>query len=289
MKLEMLLGVMANIETHSYGDPYEVIENIYNAKERGIDILIGPEWSLTSFSGIYNRKLIKKRRIKDAINLLFNAPDYYKYATRDARDILEERIDKNAVFEDVPRIPYSKREYEKLLIGLKMASRGSDMLIFPGTAMFYDNDRILYNVMPIIRNGEVIKSVYKFNDGLSSEFNLEGALKLYPSETHNKDERKYFLSYGKDPIIKFRGINTSVEICADAGILKKSGVENLDLQVLSSCGNSHTENVIKNKGYLAVVDGFKEVEIKVSEGYNSKIRPIEKSKDIWVFNLQFDV
>ena len=203
MKIEMLLGAMNNIETNYNGNPYEVISNIYNAKDREIDILVGPEWSLTSISGVYPRKFIRNSKAKDAIKVLFNAPDYSEYAPRDARKILEEQIDNGSVFENVPSIPYSKREYEKLLKGLKLASRGSDMLIFPGTAMFYDEKRALYNVMPILRNGEVIKSVYKFNDGLSSNFNLEGALKLYPSETKYKEyeKRNYSLSYGKNPLL----------------------------------------------------------------------------------------
>ncbi|MCL5976049.1 MAG: hypothetical protein M1580_00430 [Candidatus Parvarchaeota archaeon] len=291
MKIEMILGAMSNIETTHNGNPYEVIANIYRAKDREIDILIGPEWSLTSASGVYVQKFIRNNKAKDAINMLFNAPDYCEYAPRDAKKILEEKINDESLFKEVPRIPYSKREYEKLLKGLKMASRGSDMLIFPGTAMFYDENKALYNVMPVIRNGEVIKSVYKFNDGLGSKFNLEGALKLYPSETNNDEycEGKYSLSYGEDPIVNFEGINTSVEICADAGILKKYGIDNLDLQVLSSCGNSSTDSVINNSGYIAAVDGFKGVEINVSGKYAPKLRPIEKSNDLHLFNLQFDL
>ena len=284
----MLLGAMKNIETSNAGSPYNVISNIRHAKERGIDILIGPEWSLTCPSGIYTKKMIKGKKAKDAINMLFNAPDYIEYAPKDAKKILEERIENGLeVFEKVPNIPYSKREYEKLLNDLKTASKGSDMIIFPGTAMFYDENRILYNVMPVIRNGKLLKNVYKFNDGLSSEFNLEGALKLYPSEIYDKND--YSLSYGKDPVIRFNGIRTSVEICADAGILQKYGVHGLDLQILSSCGNSSTTDVINNNGYLAVVDGLNGVEIKGYGKYASKLKPLEKSGGLYVFNLQFDV
>ena len=208
MKIEMLLGAINNIETNDSGNPYEVIGNIYNANEWGIDVLVGPEWSLTSKSGIYLKKHITQNKAKNVLGDLFNAPDYNEYAPRDARKILEEKIDNESVFKKVPSIPYSKREYEKLLNGLKAASKGSDMLIFPGTAMFYDSNRILYNVMPILRNGKVIKSIYKFNDGLGSDFNLEGELRLYPSETNYEGYRKgqYSLSYGEDPIITFKDI-----------------------------------------------------------------------------------
>ncbi|MCL4373152.1 hypothetical protein M1384_03770 [Candidatus Parvarchaeota archaeon] len=291
MKIEMLLGAMKNIETANNGNPYGVITNIYNAKDNGIDILVGPEWSLTSKSGIYSRKLITKNKAKDAIKLLFNVSDYNEYAPRDARKILEEKIDDESVFEEVPDIPYSKREYERVLKDLKIASKGSDMLIFPGTAMFYDKNMTLYNVMPILRNGKVIKSIYKFNDGLSSRFNLRGALRLYPSETNYEEYKKeeYSLSYSKNPIINFNGIKTSVEICADAGILKRYGITNLDLQILSSCGNSSTDNAITRKGYVVAVDGFRDVNIRVSGKGLFKQRPIEKSEDMYLFNLEFEL
>ncbi|MEM0142722.1 MAG: hypothetical protein QXL94_02015 [Candidatus Parvarchaeum sp.] len=288
MKIEMLLGAMDNLETSNSGSPYEVIENIHLAKDRGVNILVGPEWSLTCPSGLYPKRFVRNNKAKKAIEMLFNAPDYIEYAPRDARKILEEEVETGLErFKEVPRIPYSKREYENVIKGLKMASRGSDMLIFPGTAMFYDEDKVLYNVMPVISNGKLLKSIYKFNDGLGSEFNLENTLRLYPSEVYPKGD--YSLSYGKDPIIKFNGIKTSVEICADAGILKKYGVTDLDLQVLSSCGNSSTEGVINRNGYIVVVDGLNETKIRVSDKYSSKIRPIEKSNKLQIFNLEFDI
>lgn len=320
MKIEILLGAMKNIETTDTGNPYEVIANIYRAKDRGIDVLVGPEWSLTSKSGVYVRKFIKNRKARNAIDMLFNAPDYSEYAPRDARKILEEEIDNGLeIFEEVPKIPYSKREYQKLLNGLKVASRGSDMLIFPGTAMFYDENRVLYNVMPVIRDGELIKEMYKFRDGLGSNFNLNDSLTLYPSEVYSRsiynpnktklkfaNDEKYYrfenvmytgctekqliskISYGGNPIIYFDGLLISAEICADAGLLSRMNINNLDLQVLSSCGNSSTESVINNKGYIAAVDGFKDVQIKVSGKYTPKLKPIEKADDMHVFRLQFN-
>ncbi|MGC8533736.1 MAG: hypothetical protein ACP5MV_03890 [Candidatus Parvarchaeum sp.] len=319
MKIELLLGAMKNIETAKNGSPYEVIENIHRAKDKGIDVLIGPEWSLTCPPGVYTKTLIKKNKAKDAIDILFNAPDYVEYAPRDAKKILEAQIEDGLeIFDEVPRIPYSKREYQKLLNGLKMASRGSDMIIFPGTAMFYDENKVLYNVMPVVRDGELVKEIYKFRDGLGSNFNLNDELILYPTEVYSKsiynpsknklkftNDEKYQrfeniiytgctnaepiskLSYGGNPIIHFNGLLTSAEICADAGLLSEMNVNNLDLQILSSCGNSSTESVINNSGYIAVVDGFKDVEIRVSGKHTPKLRPVEKSDKMYSFNLEF--
>lgn len=326
MKIEILLGTMKNIETTNNGNPYRVIDNIYHAKDKGIDILVGPEWSLTSTPGAYIGNSIRKRKAKDAINTLFNASDNSKYAPRDARKILEEEIDDGLeVFEEVPKIPYSKSEYKRLLEGIKTASRGSDMLIFPGTAMFYDENKVLYNVMPVIRDGELIKEIYKFRDGLSSDFNLNNSLTLYPSEVYsrsvyhpNKAELKFTnderykrfeniiytgctaaeliskLSYGGNPTIRFNGLLTSAEICADAGLLSEMNVSNLDLQVLSSCGNfstnaAITDGVINDSGYIAAVNGFKGVKITVSNNHTSKLKPIERADGMHVFNLQFNL
>ena len=288
MKMDMLLGAMNNIETSEYGNPYSVIDNIQQARDKDLDILIGPEWSLTCSPSLYTKKTAKNREAEAVINTLFNAPDNIKYAPRDARKILDEELEDGFErFDEIPSIPYSKREYQSLLNDVMDASKGSDMLIFPGTAMFYDENRVLYNVMPILRNGKIVKNVYKFNDGLGSRFNLENALELYPYNKHEKEN--YSLSYGKTPTINFKGITTSVEICADSGILKKYGVDNLDLQVLSSCGNTSTDRVINKQGYLAIVDGFKSVTVHVSGKYIPKLKPLEKSSNLSVFNLEFDV
>jgi hypothetical protein len=288
MRLEMLLGAMTNLETQEYGNPYEVIENIKYAKERGIDILIGPEWSLTCPPGVFSKSMIKGKKISKVIDILFNAPDYIEYAPRDAKKILIEKADMESdKFNDYPYIPHSKKEFEKILTAVAGASKNSGMLIYPGTAMSYDKDRILYNVMPVIKDGKVLKAVYKFNDGLGSKFNLEGSLMLYPSETSKDPD--YSLSYGKDPIIDFNGIKTSVEICADAGILKEHGINNLDLQVLSSCGNSSTVSAVNNRGYIAVVDGLKEPEVKVIRKYVPRLKPVERNERMKIFSLEFYV
>ncbi|EEZ92536.1 MAG: hypothetical protein BJBARM4_0898 [Candidatus Parvarchaeum acidiphilum ARMAN-4] len=288
MKIELLLGGMTNLETSKYGNPSEVISNIKKAKNKNIDVLIGPEWSLTCSPRLYTKKMTKNKEAEVVINALFNAPDYMKYAPKDAKKILEEEVEEGFErFYEVPSIPYSEREYKRVLNDLTNVSKGSDMLIFPGTAMFYDEDRVLYNVMPILRDGKIVKNIYKFNDGLGSKFNLENALELYPYNKHDRDN--YSLSYGKTPIINFRDIKVSAEICADAGILKKYGVKDLDLQILSSCGNNSTDRIISKQGYLAIVDGFKSPIVHVSGKYIPKLKPLEASKELQTFKLEFNV
>jgi hypothetical protein len=283
--MKMRLGGITNIDTSEYGNPYSVIDSIQKAKYNDLDILIGPEWSLTCRPGLYNRN-VKTKKSETWVELLFNAPDYIKYAPKDARNILEEGLENDfKKFTKIPAIPYSKREYENMLKDIKYASKGSDMLIFPGTAMFYDENRVLYNVMPVISNGKIVKNIYKFHDGLSSRFNLENALKLYPYNKCNKED--YSFSYGKNPIINFNGIKTSVEICADAGMLKRQGVNGLDLQVLSSCGNSATDRVINKQGYLAVVDGLRNATVYVSSMHIPKLKPVEKFGELHIFDLEF--
>ena len=288
MKLELILGAMKNIETDNYGSPYTVIDNIHYAKDQNIDVLIGPEWSLTCSPGIYTESMIIGRKAKDAMEILFNDPDYIEYGPKDAKKILLEKIhDGKERFYAIPHIPHSKREYERVLSDVKKASIGSDMTIFPGTAMFYDKNRILYNVMPVISNGRVIKNIYKFGDGSGSAFNLDGALKLFPGEV-SPDKNDYSLSYGKDPAVYHNGIKTAAEICIDTGILNnRYGINDLDLQILSSCGNSYAVPAVGDNGFIAVTDGFRSAEIKVTKKNGAKLKPVKKSAKMGIFRLDF--
>ncbi|MBE5729436.1 hypothetical protein IG206_01400, partial [Candidatus Parvarchaeota archaeon] len=47
MVLSLEVGLMNNVETHNFGDPYKVIDNIERAKADNLDVIVGPEWSLT--------------------------------------------------------------------------------------------------------------------------------------------------------------------------------------------------------------------------------------------------
>ncbi len=288
MNLELLVGAI-KMDTSDYGSPYEVIEDIRYAKKENLDVLIGPEWSLTCSPGIFPKSMLQKAKAKKVINSMFNAPNYLEYSPRDAKEILIEAVDSGIKkFDKIPYIPHSKREYDKILKDILKESKDSSMLILPGTGMFYDDkSRILYNNMPVIEDGRIIKNIYKFNDGLGSKFNLEKKLRLYPSETTKNPQ--YSMAFGDSPIINSHHLDIGVEICADSGLLKEMKVKDLNLQVLSSCGNSSTVPVINNNGYLVIDDGFIDPEIKVINNTNLKLKYAEKGKNMDIFNLRYDI
>ncbi len=287
MKLELLLGAMKNLETSRYGSPYKVIEDIRHAGENNVGVFICPEWSLTCPPGVFTEKMLNRKKPEKSIDLMFNAPDYVEYAPRDAKKILIDAIYNGLEeFNCIPDIPHSKKEHNKIVKDLLRESSKYDMVIYPGTDMFYDDKKVLYNHMPVIKKGKVISNIYKFRDGLGSRFNMAGNLKLYPSETMQK--KGYSYPFDEYPIVDIYGLKTSAEICADAGILKELKINDLDLQVLSSCGNSMPVPAINRGGYIAIVDGFKKPQIKILDSYLQKVKPVKRSEEMDIFRLEFD-
>ncbi len=291
MGIDVYAGLMKNVESDYYGNPYEILENIKKGKEKNLDILVGPEWGLNSVPGVYSKSILKKQRANIALDAMFNAPDYCEYAPRDAKKILEKQVEETGLkyFDKLPMIPYSEREYNKLVDSLKSHSKNSDMIIFPGTAMFYDQDKRLYNAMPVLKNGEVIKTLYKFRDGLGSKFNLNNTLFLYPIETQGLSGLAGLeLAYGRDPRIYMDNLKIGVEICADTDVLKKDyNINDLDIHILSSCGNTSTSSAIHKNGYLLVVDGYLNPEVKVADVSSRKISPSSNESDLATFELKF--
>lgn len=288
MTLELTLGVMNGIKTSDYGNPYRIIRNIESAKKNNVDIFVGPEWSLTYTPGVFNKNSLEGKKAKTVVETIFNAHDYIEYAPRDAKAILMEAIEESKEnFIKIPQIPHSKREYKNILNKLLEISKDSDMVIYPGTGMFYDKNRVLYNHMPVINKGKIIKNLYKFNDGLGSRFNLENKLRLYPSQTSKS--RDYSKSFGDSPIISVFGLKTAVEICADYGMLKELGINYLDLQIMSSCGNFSEVPAVNNNGYIVLVDGIEEKKSKVIKRYTQKIKPVKTSQSMDIYKLKFDI
>jgi predicted amidohydrolase len=105
-------------------------------------------------------------------------------------------------------IPYSPREALKVIDALCDATKGSDMVVMPGTMMVYTQSDRLYNVMPVVSNGKLIYSVLKYVNGGSSDFAL-GGLKFESGR-----ERGAVFEHG--------GIKFGVEICADRGAWEAS-------------------------------------------------------------------
>jgi hypothetical protein len=143
--------------------------------------------------------------------------------------------------------------------------------------------------MPVVSNGKLIYSVLKYNDGGSSRFSLYGKLRFESGR-------------GEGAIFEHNGIKLGVEICADAGSLRRRVYEAVnkderiqnssishyyklftdeeirnkykpDIQVLSSCGADSTEFIAKKGGYILC-----------SNGYSGKSEVYSRSytKDQWV-------
>jgi predicted amidohydrolase len=184
-------------------------------KELGLDLLVGPEWGL-----------------------MLGQDEDAELSPKDATKFYPA---------NPWRLPYSPREARKIINLLKDATKGSDMIVMPGTMMIYTSALKLYNVMPVFRDGKVIYSVFKNKDGCSTEYNLDGTLKLA------------LQAQGKKRVSSFEcaGIKFGVEICADRGLLASSlPSRSLDIQVLSSSGVCYTETLaLKETGYVVCADG----------------------------------
>ena len=202
-------------------NPERIIEAIEKGKKKGLTLLVGPEWGLCASA----EKPSSTFSVRDYMSVLSprEALDYWR-----------------------GNIPYSPREALKVIDALCDATKGSDMVVMPGTMMVYTQSDRLYNVMPVVSNGKLIYSVLKYVNGGSSDFAL-GGLKFESGR-----ERGAVFEHG--------GIKFGVEICADRGGLesKLDGCDEKDkpdIQVLSSCGADKTVWAAKEDGYLLCSDG----------------------------------
>lgn len=324
MVLSLEVGLMNNVETHNSGDPYKVIDNIEHAKADNLDVIVGPEWSLTHSPNILPYEEFKSKSEGEMLDALFDTDSSLTYAPRDAKKILEKQLSDGTLkfgygglyplrkfiertgnlpqaytktkrihfngeaalkVVNVPRVPYSKREYVRLLDTIRRQSIDSDLLVIPGTAMYYDHNLNLHNVAPILHDGKVLKSFHKLSDGGSSSFSLNGALKLYPDPY----EGSSLEAYGINPNIYFRGLKVGVEICADSGILKNDyRINDLDLQVLVSCGIIESLPATKPSGYISVVDGCKDVSLSVSRR-GRELKPERRDMYMDIFRLKYNI
>lgn len=150
---------------------------------------------------------------------------------------------------------YDLQEKEAILAELKEHSKGSRMLIFPGTAVYYTG-RGLRNLLPVVANGKIIYKYNKKLDGGTTDFLPKGkqaALDEYD------DRIKYptFLPGRGAGVFKYEGARIGVEVCADGGLLKcETNAKDLDLQVFVSCGANSTRSVLKPGGVFVYADGY---------------------------------
>lgn len=159
----------------------------------------------------------------------------------------------------VPNKPFTVAGRDELFETLEGITQGHDTLVMPGTC-FWEENGYLHNTMPILHNGELIATYDKMRDG---------------GETYAAGVYGLTFKPGKEiGLFSYKDINIGVEICADHGysVLKNAGINNLDLQIVSSCGMSlkSDSNATHLGGYQIITDGlYSEVDVlKNSSGYD---------------------
>jgi hypothetical protein len=182
---------------------------------------------------------LKVATIADSSSDLNSILDAVEVAKKEGADIF---VGPEWSFMEIHPDPYSPRETRQILEKLRAASKGSKMLIVPGTLMVYTASGRLYNLLPIFGDGKLMYSYIKRTDGGSKDYNLQ----------------RYKLQFGKKSgVFTYGGLKFGVEVCRDAFAcgLYERGVRNLDVQILSSAGNSYTTAAINDSGITICVDG----------------------------------
>lgn len=261
------VGVICNLQTTMRGNPHVIAKVIKKAKKERLDLLVGPEWSLTA-----------PKLPKDSTKYTIPVREYLstnrgRFAAKDALEYFTQ-----PVLQRHTQLPYSGRETTRILKILCEESRGSETLIMPGTIMVYTKAKKLYNVLPVIYNGHIIYSVFKYWDGGSTCFDLGGTLK------YNDDEFKRSLIKRLNGVFYHKGLKFGVEICADSGLLKKTyKVSDLDIQILSAAGNSQTINVTNENGYVICADSCCNTQY-IQRGLD-KIAPVKYSRNMKIYEI----
>jgi hypothetical protein len=143
---------------------------------------------------------------------------------------------------NVDEKPLNYKKFAKLLDYIKGISKQSDTLIMPGTAVISTKSKNMYNVMPVFYRGKVIFSTIKKADGGTSFFG-------------NERYRLVGRNYSIENTFQWKGLNIGIEICADSGRLYYERKNELDIQILSSCGMRDTNLSIGDNKYLICSDG----------------------------------
>ena len=251
-----IIGLNTCVGTHD--GSHKVLQCIKRAKRQNLDLLVGPEWSLMAFYS--STKRLSPKEIVDLY-----AENYPTAST--------------APIKSNSFLPYSPHEARKLINLLKKATKGSDMVVMPGTMMLYTNVRKLYNVMPIFKDGRLIYSVLKNSDGGSSDFDVRGLL----SFKHPTPKRAYSF---EENAIKF-----GIEICADTGTLAASlKPHSLDIQVLSAAGVRKTDtDALKETGFLVCSDGAMDSDARYVRNARSVDIPASfMDDDLAVYRLRLE-
>lgn len=269
---KMKIGLTDEFYSYDYGSPEHMLEVIDTYKKKNLDMMVGPEWGLNAKpEGLYSAQ--KFKNLDDFIDNAFTAETKISdYAPKDAKSLLLKNRD-NIKFRKYNNIPYSEAEAYKVIGALKEHSKNCDTLILPGTMVSYDKKGRLYNYMPVIQNGKHIKNIYKISDGGTRFFNLFGVLKLALDD--EDCDKEYFVP--KNNVLYADGRKIGVEICSDSGLLRGADIKDLDIQVLSSCGNSMIEPAVASGKYVVCADGASG-EYFVKKLYGKEVK--KKSDDL---------
>lgn len=145
---------------------------------------------------------------------------------------------------------YTKEEKENLIGSLIESSKGTDILIIPGSIMWHD-EKFCYNAAPVISNGKLLGEYHKRQNGGTTDRAEERSCKK------PRFEGKEFGIY------PWNGLSIGIEICADKGELKRHLMKEkteplLDLYFLVSCGCSLSKYdlpPVKESGYALCAEG----------------------------------
>ena len=156
----------------------------------------------------------------------------------------------------------SEKEKKSYVEEIKEATKGKDVLVLPGTFLWYDKEESIHDTAPIISEGEQIKEYHKFTNGNMFYFLPEKCEFIYdcPKDKPWNISKKWMNSE-QGGIFKWNGNKVGVEICSDhySGMLREAEVEkdDFDLQVVISCGIMLCpESVaVKKGGYAVYCDG----------------------------------
>ena len=244
------IGLTDGFYSYDYGSPEYMLNVIDEYKRKNLDVIVGPEWGLNAKpEGLYSTRQFKN--LDDFIDNAFTSETKISdYAPKDAKSVLLKNRD-SIKFRKPNNVPYSEAEAYKVIDALKEHSKNCDTLILPGTMVSYDDKGKLLNYMPVIQNGKHLKNIYKISDGGTRFFSLFGLLKLGIDEENC--DKEYFVP--ENNVLYADNRKVGVEICADSGLLREVGVKDLDLQVLSSCGNSTIEPAVEKGKYVVCADG----------------------------------
>jgi hypothetical protein len=187
-----------------------------------------------------------------------------------------------------PNEPLSEKEMDKHYKQMSEITVGHDTLVLPGTCVWIEKDpdnplakHYLHNTLPIFHNGEYIYTYDKMVSGGEIEIASYFNTRLKPGE--------------KVGVIDYKGLKIGFEICADHDLhmLRKAGVNNLDLQIVTACGMYLLDeaSVVRKGGYRILCDGFRP-EVKVNhnnQGYEyvepTYMKKISNNTGLFVYYL----